>query len=184
MKRLLLILTLFVVVGCQTTRQTSQQNPYTVAWDKSWKILSECNEMRKQGVLPNNVASAGCHIGKSRPLFVAAGHPHMDLIDILFSYSMVVAEKLDAGTITKAEANLMMAEKSSEILGKGLQREAASRGTLQQQPNTLQKMGTALQKYSDALQKNSPPAAQPTTQQAPRNCSSQWQGNRWVTVCY
>lgn len=71
--------------------------------------INKCREDRLDGVLKTFVASANCSNQKIFEIYFNANYPYMDLIGQLTTKRLETAEKIDAGKLTEAEAQLEFA---------------------------------------------------------------------------
>jgi len=83
-----------------------------------------CVRKRKAGELPDHVASAMCMNDALERGFREIRYPHMDLIYATSATRLRVAEQLDKGEITEAEAAVRITEKISDVTAEERRRRA------------------------------------------------------------
>lgn len=72
--------------------------------------VKECEQRQLTGELKGRADALRCVQEKKRPFMVKRGKPHMDLVDLQFAYRLALARRMDEGTLTQEEADLMDAE--------------------------------------------------------------------------
>ncbi len=150
---------LTLLVGCQTLQ--SDEAKLAIMQEKERGILAECELKRLNGQLRTYAESTQC----SNPVIIqahlVAGDPAMDLVYLLTAFRLAVAERMDAGTLTRAEGNLMIAQLLSRINTERVQRDTrgASQGadTARSYPVLLKGLGTWLGSVKPPAG-NSPPS--------------------------
>ena len=72
-----------------------------------------------------------------------------DLVQLLMAYRLAIAEQVDAGTLTEAQGNALIAEKKSQIVSEEQQRDLARQAAAtQQQLAGVEMMATGLSMMS------------------------------------
>ena len=82
----------------------------------------ECEAKRQSGVLHNFTEWAECANPPMIAAFKSAGLPDMDLIQVYAASRLVIAEKLDKGEMTAAEAQLAAADAKKNVINEMIKR--------------------------------------------------------------
>ena len=112
MRQIILFATTFtlLLIGCAPLVALRQQEVFKQAQ----AISAECHEKRLSGQLKG---------------FADAGFPYMDLVDLMAADRLAVAERMDKGELSIAEANVQMAEFGVRVINEAQRRDAESRQT-------------------------------------------------------
>ena len=120
-----------LLAGCVT----DQQQRIAAGFARAGAINEQCRAQLPGGELagaaglghPGAAAAlARCSTQGMRAAVAKAGYPYMDLYDVWLARRMVLAERLDAGEITKAQATLEMQEASVTLNEQARRRDLAA----------------------------------------------------------
>jgi len=133
MKQIILLATAFtlLLVGCAPLVSPRQQEVF-----KQAKAISkECHEKRLSGQLKGFTDATRCSNDRMRQMWADAGFPYMDLVDSMAAHRLAIAEGMDKGELSVAEASVQMAELSVRVVNEAQRRDAEARQTaIQAQP--------------------------------------------------
>lgn len=104
-----------VVVGCAVTSNVAASRQQEL----TGRIWNEC--LAEGGT---QVTKTECLAIRWRPAMTASGYPDMDLVDLMLAYLMALGRRMDAGTISAEDANLVLAELQTRIQSESQRRDA------------------------------------------------------------
>ena len=122
---LLAITVTLLLVGCTPLVAQRQQEVFS----QTQAISEECHEKRLSGRLKGFADTARCSNDRIRQMWADAGFPYMDLVDLMAADRLAVAERMDKGELSIAEANVQMAEFGVRVINEAQRRDAESRQT-------------------------------------------------------
>ncbi len=93
------------------------------AGDETKAAMTECKNKRLSGELKTYGASAECSNPRIVAAFQSAGYRYMDLIYLLTAKRRELAEQVDNGTLTEAQANVEAAQLLVRIVDEDRQRD-------------------------------------------------------------
>ena len=127
MRQIILLATTFtlLLVGCAPLVEQRQQEVFKQAQ----AISAECHEKRLSGQLRGVADAARCSNDRMRQIWADAGFPYMDLVDLMAADRLAVAERMDKGELSIAEANVQMAEFGVRVVNEAQRRDAEARQT-------------------------------------------------------
>jgi hypothetical protein len=128
----------FALSGCTSIALQRQQ----AAWQQAQQIAMECKEKHLAGEFTGHVASVHCSTDRARQVMAASGYPHMDLVDLFLAYRMALAQRVDDGKLSGAEASLQVAELLTRLGREEQRRNLVAQEAYSQQ---LQNYGVLLQ---------------------------------------
>jgi hypothetical protein len=99
----------------------------TQARDESKAAIVECKNNRRSGVLKTYMESVECSNPRIIDAYQKSGYRYMDLIYLLTAKRRALAEKIDRGTLTEAEAELEAAQFTVQLQDKERQRDGGQR---------------------------------------------------------
>ena len=122
MRQIILFATTFtlLLIGCAPLVAQRQQEVF----NQAQAISAECHEKRLSAQLKGFADAARCSNDRMRQIWADAGFPYMDLVDLMAADHLAIAERMDKGELSVAEANVQMAE-----LGEAQRRDAEVRQT-------------------------------------------------------
>jgi len=128
MRQIILLATTFtlLLIGCAPLVALRQQEVFKQAQ----AISAECHEKRLSGQLKGFADAARCSNDQMRQVWVDAGFPYMDLVDLMAAHRLAVAERMDKGELSIAEANVQMAEFGVRVVNEAQRRDAEARQTV------------------------------------------------------
>lgn len=85
------------------------------AMEEANRINLECRALKLQGKLTTWVEAVHCGNEPMRRMIQDSGYPHMDLVNLLLANRVLLAERMDAGQLTEAEATVQLAELLTRI---------------------------------------------------------------------
>lgn len=133
------ILIAVAVTGCVGLRMRQ-------AMEEANRINLECRALKLQGKLTTWVEAVHCGNEPMRRMIQASGYPHMDLVNLLLANRVLLAERMDAGQLTEAEATVQLAEMGTRITAEEQARALAASHAQSQRliglGATMQGMGT------------------------------------------
>jgi hypothetical protein len=141
---------ILAVAGCAASALQRQHE----AWQQALQIILECREKRLAGELSSHLASSQCSNSRARQVIAASGYPHMDLVDLFLAYRTALAQRVDTGLLSEAEANLQYAELRTRIVSEEQRRNIAAQQAYSQQ---LQNYNALLQGLAAWHQATQPP---------------------------
>lgn len=110
------------------------------------RINLDCRAQKLQGKLATWVEAVNCGNDRIRQVMQASGYPHMDLVNLLLAHRILLAERMDAGQLTEAEATVQLAELGTRITAEEQARALAASHAQSQRliglGATMQGMGT------------------------------------------
>lgn len=134
---LVVMLIIVALAGCAQNRSPT---PEQIS-----KIAQDCS------VFGTHVAKAQCFNSREGLIYRGKGHPYLDLVSLMQSYRMALAEQVDAGNTTVPQAQLQMDELrvrlNSEVEARNLARKQARSARLASYGVLLQGLGT----YNNSL---------------------------------
>jgi hypothetical protein len=89
--------------------------------------IMDCRKRRLSGELKTYAASAGCSNPKIMDAYQQANYPYLDLISLITSKRLELAEQIDGGKLTEAEAGLNFAQFMVGVVDEERQREKGLR---------------------------------------------------------
>src|SRR4029453_17910649 len=114
----------------------------------------ECHEKRLSGQLRGFADAARCSNDRMRQIWADAGFPYMELVDLMAADRLAVAERMDKGELSIAEANVQMAEFGVRVINEAQRRDAESRQTaIQAQQVQQAAFGRTLNILNENLQR-------------------------------
>lgn len=122
MKWLLIIVLLFLV-GCGTKSYNVSEKQADTSLEEFLQDIIDCEEGAT-----TYVEFATCENKERTQHFNQIEYKYMDLVELLNAYFLAVASRLDSGTMTIEEANLIMTQVKQELSSTAAQR-------LSSQPN-------------------------------------------------
>lgn len=96
-------------------------------WEIAEQARSVCLKKGEGGSLSTNYDTAMCSQSSVKDIYSSAHFPHMDLIDLLLSHRLVMAQQADEGKISVAEMNMRELEIVAKLNTAVMQREDATR---------------------------------------------------------
>lgn len=114
----------------ETGQQDQPQNASAAlnqAGEEAKAAALECKNKRLSGELPTHVASTECSNPQIIAAFRRAGYRYMDLIYLLAAKRRALAEQIDNGTLTEAQAELEAAQFMVRITDEERQRDRGQR---------------------------------------------------------
>lgn len=78
--------------------------------DQAGRINLECRTQKLQGQFATWSEAVQCGNDRMRQVIQASGYRHMDLINLFLAYRVLLAERMDAGQLTDAEATVLLTE--------------------------------------------------------------------------
>ena len=131
MRQIILLATTFtlLLVGCAPLVAQRQQEVFKQAQ----AISTECHEKRLSGQLRGVADAARCSNDRMRQIWADAGFPYMDLVDLMAADRLAVAERMDKGELSIAEANVQMAEFGVRVVNEAQRRDAEVQTAIQAQ---------------------------------------------------
>lgn len=155
---LLIALTL---TGCGGGRAMREAQRMQRVIDESQQIEQACRLQKAQGRRITMVEATQCENDRIRQVMQESGYQYMDLTDVKLAYRLLLAERMDAGQLTEAEANMLLAELTARISREEQARNlAASLAHSQQQLAESQRLmgiGAAMQGLGILNQSFQPP---------------------------
>ena len=127
MRQIILLATAFMLllVGCTPLVAQRQQEVF-----KQTKAISaECHEKRLSGQLRGFADTARCSDDRMRQVWADAGFPYIDLVDLIATHHLALAERMDKGELSVAEANMQMAKLGVRVVNEAQRRDAEARQT-------------------------------------------------------
>jgi hypothetical protein len=102
MRQIILLATTFtlLLVGCAPLVTQRQQEVFKQAQ----AISTVCHEKRLSGQLRGFADAARCSNDRMRQIWADAVFPYMDLVDLMAADRLAVAERMDKGELSIAEA--------------------------------------------------------------------------------
>jgi len=127
MRQIILFATTFtlLLVGCAPLVAQRQQEVF----EQAQAISTGCHEKRLSGQLRGVADAARCSNDRMRQIWADAGFPYMDLVDLMAADRLAVAERMDKGELSTAEANVQMAEFGVCVVNEAQRRDAEARQT-------------------------------------------------------
>ena len=127
MRQIILLATTFtlLLVGCAPLVAQRQQEVF----ERAQAISTECHEKRLSGQVRGFADAARCSNDRMRQIWADAGFPYMDLVDLMAADHLAIAERMDKGELSIAEANVQMAEFGVRVINEAQRRDAESRQT-------------------------------------------------------
>jgi hypothetical protein len=104
----------FRCVATQTMRETTKA------------AVLECRDRRLKKEFKTYRQSADCSNPKILAAYEAADYPYMDLVHVLVDARLVMADNLDKGAITEAQAQSQSSELENRLTGEDQRRRAAA----------------------------------------------------------
>jgi len=92
-------------------------------------ISGECHEKRLSGQLRGFADTARCSDDRMRQVWADAGFPYMDLVNLMAAHRLAIAERMDKGELSVAEASVQMAELGVRVVNEAQRRDAEARQT-------------------------------------------------------
>lgn len=117
-------------------------------------INLDCRAQKLQGKLATWVEAVNCGNDRMRQVMQASGYPHMDLVNLLLAYRILLAERMDAGQLTDAEATVLLAELGTRITA---EEQARTLSASQSHSQRLIGLGAAMQGLGTLNQSLKPP---------------------------
>jgi hypothetical protein len=124
MKRFAVIAMAFTLSGCGVVSRIQYEEAVS-------KAKAE-NETKVAACLAQFPAGSKAYVEKTQCLHQAnmplrSFNPRPDLFDTYWATRVLIAERLQAGKLTLAEADLLLAQEATKLTGEGEQRDLASR---------------------------------------------------------
>ena len=128
MRQIILLATTFtlLLIGCAPLVAQRQQEVFKQAQ----AISAECHEKRLSGQLKGFADAARCSNDRMRQIWADAGFPYVDLVDLMAAHRLAIAERMDNGELSIAEANVQMAEFGVPVVNEAQRRDAEARQTV------------------------------------------------------
>ena len=127
----LAIVTTFVLDGCGIARRQEMEAKRAALKQQSDAAAQDCNTEFPPGKVPTAVARAQCinnALSILRPIV-----PYPDLWDVYMASHIAVAERVQKGQMSIAEANEVLAQKRSELVAEEQRRLLANRSVAAQE---------------------------------------------------
>jgi len=131
MRRLLSLLALASLAGCDLVRQREIQAQMVALREQSAAAMQECGAQHPAGNPKTAVVRARCV--NDALAIVRPALPYPDLMDIFMADHALVAEDIQAGRTTIAQGNAMLAHKWSELVAEEQRRNLANRSAAAQE---------------------------------------------------
>jgi hypothetical protein len=131
MKAILAVLVALAVAGCGVIRQRELQARVDELKAKTKEAEQQCNVTWPAGNPKTAVPRARCQteaLAIMRPIA-----PYPDLIDLFIASRIAIAERVQNGQVTIAQANEAIATKRSEIIAEEQRRQLANRSVSAQE---------------------------------------------------
>jgi hypothetical protein len=101
---------------------SSGQGALSAALKEAQQVIDECRTKRLKGELPTFTASVQCSNPRIIQAFNAAHYRYMDLIQVLATKRLEVAQRVDRNELTEDQAKLENAKLYMEIVAAERQR--------------------------------------------------------------
>jgi hypothetical protein len=111
--------------GCGMIARHERQEAMAKAQADVQAANAQCDEQFPPGHPEHAVARAKCGMDAARPLRQFATSP--DLFDNFWAHRVLIAEKVQAGKLTVAEANVQIADLQTQLTNQDQQRNLANR---------------------------------------------------------
>jgi hypothetical protein len=95
---------------------SAQANPPATVQGEMVAAINECKAKRLAGELKTYVESAQCSNSRILQAFGRTNYRYMDLITLMTAKRAQIAERLDRGQITEADANMAFQQAFSDIV--------------------------------------------------------------------
>jgi hypothetical protein len=119
------------ITGCGLIRQQEIKERNAALKQQSEAATQQCDAKLPSGNPKIAVARAKCQVDAYNIMRPAVTYP--DLMDLFLTRRMVVAEQVEKGQITVAQANELIAAKQSEIVAEEQRRNLANRSVAAQE---------------------------------------------------
>lgn len=131
------------------------------AMKESGRITMDCRTQKLQGKIATWVEAVQCANDPTRQLMMDSGYPHMDLINLMLATRAVLAERMDAGQLTLAEAEQQLAVLHTLLVkeeqARAMDAQASANAASQAYSQRLIGIGQALQGFGALQQSLNPP---------------------------
>jgi hypothetical protein len=131
MRVFIAILMSLTVAGCGLVRQRELQAQREELTARSQAATAQCDLTYPAGNVKTAVARAKCQteaFAILRPIM-----PYPDLMDLLIASRIAIAERVQKGQLTIAQANELMAARRSELVAEEQRRNLANRAVIAQE---------------------------------------------------
>lgn len=131
------------------------------AMKESDRITMDCRTQKLQGKIATWVEAVQCANDPTRQIMMDSGYPHMDLINLMLATRAVLAERMDAGQLTLAEAEQQLAALHTLLVkeeqARAMDAQASANAASQAYSQRLMGFGAAMQGLGTLNQSLKPP---------------------------
>jgi len=131
MRQICVVLLALVVAGCGLMRQRELQEKIAALRQQSADAMNNCNQQYPPGLAKTAMARAQCV--NAAMAILQPTLPYPDLLQTWMADHVAIAEEVQTGKITIAQANAALAEKWSAMVAEEQRRTLANRSVAAQE---------------------------------------------------